>query len=1477
MGYAQHANAATLRERFGKFAVTVVAAAASAAMALTMLPLGVQTASAADNAFTDSGTVTAYAPTGVGNGTITSPDVASTKYTVTVNGVKIDAIKYEANGNNFDIARFKSNTKTPVIQVQVDKSIPIETVNIYPQRYYPATAYSVDKETNTLTFKMEKSLYEAIVMVNGDATNKTGKPYLAVINDPEEREGTVPDKTSAADGSGINEKTGVLNIAEYAKNWFQKNSNAEIQQAKLAKATVSPWAGKTVGKTQIPADAKIDAGKIVPASTREVTYPNERALAADDYTYVLQDALDEIKNNDKLNTLYFPNGTYIYGGLDIAKWTTKPLNVYVDEGALLKNHVQPNREAMEPAIGIWSSKDITISGRGMFDNNGVQNYKQDNHDAYRSQHQGGVMVVKSQNITFNDTYMRDSKQWNYETHTAENVTFNNIKGLTPYGQPWVDGTDLASGKNLTINGVMTLGNDDAFASGHYNPGNQFQPTHADNIKGFGMNGDNPRTQEWIDAAAAYEYYSQKHDLDNLAWDTDDTENVTVNNTVNWSYAGGNGIRLGHSTFGHKLKNYTFDNFNPISFQGGGRGITVQNNTGTYPQYEDFTIKNSSFDTSRVGTNFSINGKDPLIKNVVVDNVWFSNANAASNITNVENATVNNLHIGGKLVKYTNQAKFTTDNVTNLTYTYTDADGNTQPVKQNTLPTFTAPESDNLTAKSNNVTSFKVAATDADEGDTVVVAVDKTTLPQGAKYDDKTATFSWKPTEAQANKAYEVKFTAADKGAQEGDYDPVAKTVTITVQSSSSSAAPVEGAVSGDTFNGSWSGDANVNASTQRTIRLSNASDDSKQAFVELDLSKVKTLGEYGNANLVLTYMGHRRTATATDEIALKATKTLEGCTGNNGAATSCSISEMTWNNHPKVSTEAADSVQSANFTVGNVTVAEGSEDKVKGNAIDGRKVRVDVSDFVRAAQAAKQTKLILALNITGGYEVRFVSTEGATTDKLNNATADMAPALEVTTVSPTKLTGPTAQTIEQYTAAHSDVFEITGVDPVQIALTGDTADGKITWNNDENRLEFAEGIPAGDHKVTVTLTDKNGAKSSVDFTLTVKAQPDTTAPVFSGVTNATVEFGAKFDPLAGVKAEDAVDGDVTASIKVEGAVDASKAGVYTLTYTVADKAGNTATATRKVTVTAQRDTTAPVFSGVVDATVEFGAAFDPLAGVSASDDVDGDLTAAIKVEGAVDTSKAGVYTLIYTVTDAAGNTATATRKVTVKAKPETPDTVKPVFKGVVDATVEFGAKFDPLAGVSAKDNADGDLTAAIKVEGTVDTNKAGDYTLTYTVADKAGNTATATRTVTVKAKPETPDTVKPVFSGVTNATVEFGEKFDPLAGVSAKDAVDGDVTASIKVSGKLNTSKAGVYTLTYTVADKAGNTATATRKVTVEKKGTPTPTTPTTPSKTPSTPSKKPTLSNTGSDVSVLAWVLALAVVCGAGLMTVARRRNSAR
>ena len=170
------------------------------------------------------------------------------------------------------------------------------------------------------------------------------------------------------------------------------------------------------------------------------------------------------------------------------------------------------------------------------------------------------------------------------------------------------------------------------------------------------------------------------------------------------------------------------------------------------------------------------------------------------------------------------------------------------------------------------------------------------------------------------------------------------------------------------------------------------------------------------------------------------------------------------------------------------------------------------------------------------------------------------------------------------------------------------------------------------------------------------------------------------------------------------------------------------------------ENTAPVLKGVKDQALTVGDSFDPMKGVTATDKEDGDLTAAVKVSGSVDTAKPGSYTLTYSVTDKGGLTATAKAVITVKENspaPE-PENTAPVLKGVQDQALTVGDSFDPMKGVTATDKEDGDLTAAVKVSGNVDTAKPGSYTLTYSVTDKGGLTVTAKAVITVKEKSPAP-------------------------------------------------------------------------------------------------------------------------------------------
>lgn len=96
------------------------------------------------------------------------------------------------------------------------------------------------------------------------------------------------------------------------------------------------------------------------------------------------------------------------------------------------------------------------------------------------------------------------------------------------------------------------------------------------------------------------------------------------------------------------------------------------------------------------------------------------------------------------------------------------------------------------------------------------------------------------------------------------------------------------------------------------------------------------------------------------------------------------------------------------------------------------------------------------------------------------------------------------------------------------------------------------------------------------------------------------------------------------------------------------------------------------------------------------------------------------------------------------SKPDKPtDTVKPTISGAADVAINQGDAFDIMAGITASDNVDGDLTGSIAATGAVDTSKPGVYKITYVVVDKAGNTFTVTRTVTVKATAATPDPDQP--------------------------------------------------------------------------------------------------------------------------------------
>lgn len=120
-----------------------------------------------------------------------------------------------------------------------------------------------------------------------------------------------------------------------------------------------------------------------------------------------------------------------------------------------------------------------------------------------------------------------------------------------------------------------------------------------------------------------------------------------------------------------------------------------------------------------------------------------------------------------------------------------------------------------------------------------------------------------------------------------------------------------------------------------------------------------------------------------------------------------------------------------------------------------------------------------------------------------------------------------------------------------------------------------------------------------------------------------------------------------------------------------------------------------------------------------------DVTNNVKVTKQVNTKVLGVQIVEYEY-EKAGKTYHVSKKINVI------DSKNPVItlKGGSDIIALPNSSFaEP--GYVALDNGDGDITDNVKIEGSVDTSKEGEYFIKYSVSDRSGNKAEVSRKVTV--------------------------------------------------------------------------------------------------------------------------------------------------
>ncbi|MCK8119694.1 Ig-like domain-containing protein, partial [Pseudoalteromonas sp. 2CM37A] len=414
---------------------------------------------------------------------------------------------------------------------------------------------------------------------------------------------------------------------------------------------------------------------------------------------------------------------------------------------------------------------------------------------------------------------------------------------------------------------------------------------------------------------------------------------------------------------------------------------------------------------------------------------------------------------------------------------------------------------------------------------------------------------------------------------------------------------------------------------------------------------------------------------------------------------------------------------------------------------------------------------------------------------------------------------------------------------IQTLTTTLEADG--TWS-----VESPNAIPGGEFSVTATVSDPAGNEASAQTSGEVTFAPisiqidsiaDTndTTPFLSGNTGnvpagttitltITASDGSTFNLLAVTQEDGSWSAQVTEPLPE---------GDFTVVAAVIDDAGNEAQAstvgnvdlTVSINFIIDTNDTTPTISGTtqdVDAGAVVTVTFIGSDGATETVQVTTNADGSWSIE-ATDELVEGQFTVVATVTDAAGNTASATEvgeidltdpAITINPITDTNDTTPNVTGSVVD--VPQGTEVTLLITdsdgnqqtITAVTNADGSYSADILNE-----LSEGDFTVTASVSDEAGNSSTASVTgtidltapsVTIDNIGDTNDTT-PTISGSTQG-LAAGSVVTVIvtdnAGAEQQfvTAINGDGTWSIDVPQAL---AEGEFSVVANVSDSVGNSA----------------------------------------------------------------------
>ncbi len=396
--------------------------------------------------------------------------------------------------------------------------------------------------------------------------------------------------------------------------------------------------------------------------------------------------------------------------------------------------------------------------------------------------------------------------------------------------------------------------------------------------------------------------------------------------------------------------------------------------------------------------------------------------------------------------------------------------------------------------------------------------------------------------------------------------------------------------------------------------------------------------------------------------------------------------------------------------------------------------------------------------------------------------------------------------------------------PGDITISNDAGqcDAVVTWTAPTGADNCAGAVvtsshnsgdtfPIGTTTVTYTITDAAGLTNSCSFDVTVN---DTEAPTISCTADITVSNDAgQCDAVvtwtAPTGADNCAGFNVTSS---HNPGDTFPIGTTTVTYTITDAAGLTASCSFDVTV---NDTENPTITCPADITVSNDAgqcdAVVTWTVPTGADNCAGSTVTSSHNPG--DTFPIGTTTVTYTITDAAGLTASCSFNVTVN------DTQAPIFNSCppgISVNNDIGV-CGAIANYTIPTASDNCGTATVtQTDGTGLTSgdlfPIGTTIIEYTADDGNGNTTICSFTISVT------DIEAPSITCPGPITINADANCEATTVALGTPVTNDNCTVTSvtnDLAGQLPL-PVGTHTVTWTVTDTAGLTATCSQQVIVQ-------------------------------------------------------------